>query len=413
MKILHISTSDLDGGAARAAYRLHQGLLRDGVESQMLVRAKISPDKTVIRHKPLLAQIGSKVDGFPLRFYPKRDRSMFSVQWFPDNIAAQVKKINPDIINLHWTHNGFLRIESLAKLGKPIVWTLHDMWAFTGGCHYNQECDRYKKGCGYCPQLKSNKEKDLSRKLWQRKNKAWKDLNFTIITPSQWMSKCVSQSPLFEHAEIKVIPYSLDTSIYKPIDKLAARQILNLPKNKKLILFGAGSTSTDPRKGFQFLTKALQNLDLERWRDELGLVVFGESQSAAPPVELDTYYVGRLNDEISLALIYASADIFVAPSMQDNLPNTVLESLACGTPCVAFEIGGMPDMITPYETGYLASPFNIKELSQGIEWVLEDSDRWLRLSDNARKRAVEEFRLDIQSQRYINLYKALREQTIA
>ncbi|BAU44000.1 glycosyltransferase family 4 protein [Leptolyngbya sp. O-77] len=404
MKVLHISTSDLDGGAARAAYRLHKGLLKIGVESQMLVRAKLSHDRTVIAHKPLMAQVASKVDGLPLRRYPTRDRSLFSVQWFPDSIVSKVKQINPDIIHLHWTHNGFLQIESLAKFQKPLVWTLHDMWAFTGGCHYTQECDRYTTGCGTCPHLNSEKPKDLSSKVWQRKLKSWRELNITLVTPSQWMAKCVSRSPLFEHCQVKVIPNGLDTTIYKPIDKLIARQIFNLPPHKKLVLFGAGSTSSDPRKGFQFLIKALQKLDLERWRDELGLVIFGESQSTALPVEFETHYVGRLNDDVSLATAYAAADVFVAPSMQDNLPNTVLESFACGTPCVAFEIGGMPDMIDYYQNGYLAKPFEPEDLAAGIEWVLDGQERWEKLSGSARRKAVESFSETQQVQDLMRLY---------
>jgi glycosyltransferase involved in cell wall biosynthesis len=409
MKILHISTSDLDGGAARAAYRLHQGLLKSQIDSQMLVRAKLSQDGTVIQHKPLLAQISSKVDGLPLRSYPQRDLSMFSVQWFPDNIVAQVKKINPDIVHLHWTHNGFLSIESLAKFGKPIVWTLHDMWAFTGGCHYTKECDRYMQGCGKCPQLSSYKEQDLSWKVWKRKRKAWRDIELILVAPSQWMAKQAGQSPIFANCRIKTISNGIDVEIYKPIDKALARRILNLPEDLNLVLFGAGSTSSDPRKGFQFLIKALQHLDPQRWYQKLALMVFGESQSDTLPVDFETYYVGRLNDENSLALAYAAADVFVAPSIQDNLPNTVVESLSCGTPSLAFNIGGMPDMIKSKENGYLADPFDTRALAEGLEWILEDSDRWQQLSANARIKAVENFSLNRQAETHVNLYQSLLE----
>ncbi|MBI4784295.1 MAG: glycosyltransferase family 4 protein [Oscillatoriophycideae cyanobacterium NC_groundwater_1537_Pr4_S-0.65um_50_18] len=408
MKTLHISTSDLDGGAARAAHRLHRALIKANVDSQMLTRAKLSRDETVISHKPLMAQLGSKLDGQALRFYPQRDRSMFSVQWFPDSAVSQVNKINPDIVHLHWTCDGFLQIESLAKFRKPLVWTLHDMWAFTGGCHYTQECDRYTKNCGACPQLSSLKAHDLSRQIWQRKAKAWCNLNLTLITPSRWLAKCASASPLFEQYRVEVIPNVVDTQLYKPISKALAREALNLPQDKQLVLFGAGSTSSDPRKGFQFLLSALQRLDLNQWGEQLELAILGESSSRnALPLALKSHYLGRMSDDISLALAYAAADVFVAPSMQDNLPNTVVEALACGTPSLAFDIGGMPDMIEHQQNGYLAQPFDIEDLARGLEWILQDSERYAHLAHCARQKALESFSQEHQINQFVDLYKTL------
>ena len=197
MKILHLSTSDIEGGAARAAYRLHKGLQTIDVPSQMLVRAKLSNDKTVIPQKTILTKLGPPSSSLPLKFYPNRDRTMFSPQWFPDEIAKKVTQINPDIINLHWITNGFLQIETLKKFKKPLVWTLHDMWPFTGGCHYAQECDRYTNSCGTCPQLKSKRNWDLSRWIWKRKNQGWSDLNLTIVSPSIWLAECAKSSTVF------------------------------------------------------------------------------------------------------------------------------------------------------------------------------------------------------------------------
>lgn len=392
MNILHISTSDLDGGAARAAYRLHQGLLEQKLASKMLVRAKLSHDETVISYKPLLARVGSKLDGTSLCFYPKRDKAMFSPQIFPDSIVNKVQEINPDIIHLHWACNGYLKIESLAKFKCPIVWTLHDMWAFTGGCHYTQDCERYTEGCGMCPQLGSTQLNDLSRKTWLRKSKAWSDLNLTVITPSRWMAQCAESSPLFKQFDIKVIPNGIDTQKYKPFNAQLARDALNLPKDKLLVLFGAGSGSDDPRKGFQYLLSALQKLNLDRWGDRLELVIFGDSGTAnSLSIDLKTHYLGRLNDDVSLALAYSSADLFVAPSVQDNLPNTVVEALACGIPCLAFNIGGMSDMIDHHQNGYLAHAFSTKDLLKGIEWILEDPSKLVELKKNARKKVVSTF----------------------
>ena len=243
MKTLILSTSDIEGGAARATYRLHQGLQTVGVSSQMLVRARLSGDKSVAAEKSVLTKLGPQMNNLPMQRYPNRERKLFSTQWFPDAIAPQAAKINPDVVNMHWVCNGFLKIETLAKLNKPLFWTLQDMWAFTGGCHYNEGCDRYQESCGRCPQLNSAKDKDLSHSIWQRKHKAWKDLNLTIVTPSSWMADCVRASSLLGDRRVEVIPFCLDTERYRPVDPKIARDLLNLPQDKQIILFGALSAT--------------------------------------------------------------------------------------------------------------------------------------------------------------------------
>ena len=412
IKPLLLSTSDINGGAARAAYRLHQGLKNIGVDSQMLVQNKQSDDYTVIvpvsKVGKGIGQLKPTLDILPLQLYPQRDRSTYSVQWLPDNLAAQVAQINPDLINLHWINHGYLKVETIAKFNKPIVWTLHDMWAFTGGCHYNGDCMNYTNSCGNCPQLHSSKEKDLSRWIWQRKAKAWQNLNLTIVTPSHWLAKCAASSSLLKDIRIEVIPNGLDTKQYKPIEKSVARSILGLPEDKQLILFGAVSATSDPRKGFNFLQSALQNLSQSGWGKQVEVVIFGASQPKnLPELGLKSHYLGRLNDDISLSLVYAAADVFLAPSIQDNLPNTVMESLACGTPCVAFDIGGMPDMIVHQQNGYLSKSFDIEDLARGITWVLEDKQRWLGISQRGREKVEAEFTLKAQAQKYMSLYQSL------
>jgi glycosyltransferase involved in cell wall biosynthesis len=408
MKILHLSTSDIEGGAAKAAYRFHQGLINAGIDSKMLVRAKFGKDSSVITNKTLISRLGSKLDGFPLKNYPKKERTMFSTQWFPDSVVEQVKQIDPDIIHLHWVCNGFLQIESLAKLQKPIVWTLHDMWAFTGGCHYTQECDRYTQSCGYCPQLGSIKPKDLSFQIWQRKSNAWCNLNLTVVACSRWLAECALSSSLFRNVRVEVISNGLNTQIYKPMQKQMVRNALNLPNDKYLVLFGAGSTSEDPRKGFHYLLSALQQLNLNQWSNQLEVVIFGESRTAHNlPIPFKTHYLGCLSDDVSLALAYSSADLFVAPSVQDNLPNTVLEAMACGVPCLAFDIGGMPDMIDHQHNGFLARPFDTANLAKGIEWVLEDLTRHQILSNNAYQKSRLKFCLKQQVNQFLILYESI------
>lgn len=407
MKILHLSTSDIDGGAARAAYRLHQGLNQMGVSSYMLVRDKQKKSPSVISDTSAITKLGPILNRLPLRKYPERDAVMFSSQWFIDSLAKPIADINPDVVHLHWVCNGFLQIETLKKINKPIVWTLHDMWPFTGGCHYTQGCDRYKHQCGSCPILHSQKQKDLSFQTLQRKAKAWKDLKLTIVTSSRWLAGCANESALFKHQSVEAIANSIDTKLFRPGLKQSAREILNLPQDKKLLLFVAGSTTGDPRKGFQYLVDAL-NLLQHRGDCTFELAILGEeAPTDASPWTFKTHYLGRFSDEVSLALVYNAADIFIAPSVQDNLPNTVVEALACGTPCIAFKIGGMPDMIDHQQNGYLASPFDIEDLGQGIEWILNDDAKHSELSARARQKAEENFSIEQQSAKFLKLYESL------
>ena len=414
MKTLLISTNDNNPGAARAAYRLHQGLQRIGVNSQMLVQTKQTDDKTVIGSSNS-SGIGQVITGsrltlgqLPLKFYPHRDRSQYSLQWLPDNIYSKVAQLEPDLINLHWICSSYLQIETLAKLNKPLVWNLHDMWSFTGGCHYNGDCDRYTNSCGACPQLGSSKNCDLSRWVWQRKAKAWKNLNLTIVAISSWLGKCARSSSLFKDLRIEVIPNGIDTNIYKPINRKLAREQLNLPQDKKLVFFGAARATSDKRKGFEQLQKALQHLSKSGYQDELELVIFGGSRPDNPPdFGFKEHYLGRFKDDLSLALIYSAADVFVAPSIQEAFGCTVLEALACRIPCVGFDIGGIPEMIEHQKNGYLAQPYKIEDLARGISWVLENEERYQNLSYRAREKVEQKFALEIPARRYASLFNEI------
>ena len=409
MKILHLSTTDLDGGGAKAAYRLNQALQRMECSSQMLVRAKSSDGNTVLSEKSLLTKLSPPISSLPLRLYPKCNSVMFSPQWFPDVLVSRVAQIAPDIINLHWVCNGFMQIETLPKFKQPLVWTLHDMWPFTGGCDYNRDCEKYKESCGSCPQLGSDKAADLSRWVWQRKARAWKNANLTIVSPSKWLADCARESSLFRDLRIEVIPYSLDVQKYQPIDRKLARNILGLPLDKQIVLFGAVGATSNHRKGFSFLLPALQQIGRSAaWQDRLELAIFGTSEPMSPPnYGLKTHYLGKLGDDISLALVYAAADVFIAPSAQDNLPLTVMEASACGIPCIAFKIGGMPDMIEHEQTGYLATPFEVEDLAKGITCVLEDRDRHQKLQYNSRQKSLKEFAPEVQAHRYLSLYEEI------
>jgi glycosyltransferase involved in cell wall biosynthesis len=412
MKIAMVNTYDLSGGAARAAYRLHRGLVRAGVESRMLVQYKLADDATVMGPASKwgrgLALVRPRLDALPLGLYRKREPVIFSPAILPGAVAAKAASMNPDIVHLHWVAGGFLRIEGMGKFTGPIVWTLHDMWAFTGGCHYDAGCGRYIDSCGRCPMLKSRRQNDLSNRVWRRKSRAWASLDITVVTPSRWLAGCARKSSLFKDRRVEVIPNGLDTGLYKPADRRLARQRFGLPEDKKLILFGAESATSDRRKGFHLLIPALKVLGEEGLAGSTELVVFGASAPAhGLEFGLRVRYMGELHDDISLALLYAAADVFVLPSMEDNLPNTVMESLACGTPVVAFKTGGIPDMIEHGVNGYLADAFDTAGLASGIRWVLEDSSRAAGLGRTARGKAVREYDTAIQARRYLDLYEEI------
>ena len=407
MKILHLSTSDLDGGAARAAYRLHQGLQDIDVNSQMLVRAKNSLDSTVIAKQDLLTKLGPAANSLPLKFYPERDRALFSSQWFFDSVFDNAKKISSEIIHLHWICNGFLKIENIAKFEQPLVWTLHDMWTFTGGCHTTKGCLQYQKYCGNCPQLNSKKNWDLSSWTWKRKARHWKNLNLTFVSPSQWLAECASSSSLLANFKVKVIPHGLKLDKYKPIEKNTARRILNLPANKQLIGFGSGSIK-DPNKGFALLSDALSTLRLEKHFQNIELVIFGSSQPQQKlNLKVKIHCLERFHDDISLSLIYSAVDVMVVPSLQESFGQTASESLSCSTPVVSFDATGLKDIIDHQQNGYLATPYEVKDLAKGIAWVLKDKDRYRKLQIEARKKAEREFSIELQARRYLSLYQEI------
>lgn len=408
MKVLHLSSFDTAGGAARAAYRIHQGLQNTGVNSRMLVQFKSGDDRAVVTaDNKAIARLRSSLDSSLLKFHRRCDH-FFSLQWIPDSIASQVAQFNPDVINLNWVCNGYLQVETLAKFNKPLVWTLQDMWAFTGGCHYSQGCEHYKEACGNCPQLKSGKDSDLSRWVWQRKAKAWKNLNLTIVAPTSWMAQCASSSSLFRGMRIEVIPFGLDIKKFRPVEQQLARELLDLPQDKKLVLFGAINATGDTRKGFHLLLPALKNLSQSGWKDQIELVVFGASQPEKPvDLGFKSHYLGRLQDDLSLRLVYCAADVMIAPSTEEAFGQTASESIACGTPVVVFNETGLKDIVDHQKNGYVANYSDIEDLARGIAWVIEDKDRHQKLCQYAREKAEQEFTLELQAQRYMSLFKQI------
>lgn len=418
MKVLHLSTADSNGGAARGAYWMHQALRQAGVDSWMLVAEKYTSDPTVIGPTGITGSqkvfngIRQTVEYWPLKRYKNKKARAFSPAIYPSKIVSQIEAINPDIINLHWVAGGLLRPPDLRQFQRqrqrPIVWTLRDMWAFTGGCHYAGDCGAYQTQCGSCPTLGSTETHDLAYKGWQRKQAAWQDLPLMVVPLSEWLADCARSSHLFAHQPIQVIANAVDAEKYRPIDQAIARNILGLPLDKKLILFGALSPTADARKGFSYLRRALHHLAEQPETDRLEVVIFGTDEPAKDlDLKLPATFLGRLNDDTTLALAYSAADVMVMPSVQDSFAKTTIEAMACGTPVVAFDATGAKDIVAHQQNGYAATCFDPVDLANGITWVVADDDRWQILSRNARQTVEAKFTLAHQAEQYKRLYQQL------
>jgi glycosyltransferase involved in cell wall biosynthesis len=325
----------------------------------------------------------------------------FSPGWVPSGIINKINQYKPDVVHLHWICGGFLSIKDISRIKSKIVWTFHDSWPFTGGCHFPFRCERFQNNCGNCPYLLKNSRTDISFRILEKKKTYLQHLPISVVTPSNWLSRMAQKSTLFSNKKITVIPNGIDTQIYKPVPQKLARSILNLPKNKKLVLFGSVSPTSDVRKGFHILRKGLNILTNY---SDINLAIFGSSKPESYfDLGFPTHFLGHLTDVYSMVLAYSAADVFVAPSIQDNLPNTVMESLSCGTPCVAFDIGGMPDMIQHKKNGYLAKAFDQKDFVQGILWVLNTKKNH-QVRGNARKSVESKYQIKNIAQSYIQLY---------
>lgn len=407
MRILIVNTSDLNGGAARAAYRLHKALLSKNIDSQMIVQVKSSDDYTVKYNFSKVQNVFNKfrpiLDSVPVRCYD--NKALFSPSWIPSReIVDRINELAPDIVHLHWITSGMIRIEDLVRIQAPIVWSLHDMWAFTGGCHYDEYCGRYKNVCGECVVLSSNNKNDISRKNFYRKQKTYSKIpNMTVIGLSKWMKISAQESALFRDKKIVNLPNPIDTKVFKPFDKISSRELWDLPVEKKLVLFGAMGATTDVRKGFNELSVSLKMLN----REDLEFVVFGATLPSDPPnLGCKVHYMGSLSDDVSLITLYSAVDLMVVPSLQENLSNAIVESLACGTPVVGFDIGGNSDLINHKFNGYLAQPFDSADLAKGIEWGI-DNNNCNQLGENSRDKMVRELDSSIVVEKYIDLYKEI------
>ena len=413
MKILNVSNSDIASGAPQATYRLHKALLDAGIESQMLVQFKSSDDFTVMgpitRIQKMIGRLRIHLDPLPVYLYKDRKKQLFSPSWVPfSTIVNRINTISPDLVHLHWINGGMMRIEDIVKIKAPIVWSLHDNWGFTGGCHVMWECEKYKDACGACPRLGSSKENDLSRSVFNRKQKTFSKLkNMTVIGLSNWLANCAKESSLFKNNHVICLPNPINTKNFAPLDKIEARKLFNLLEDKKLVLFGAQSATTDINKGFNKLTEALKNINTQN----VELVVFGSSQpKQTQNFKQPVNYLGYLHDNLSLRALYSAADVMVVPSIQEAFGQTASESMACGTPVVAFGATGLLDIVDHRVNGYLAKPFDTNDLAQGIDWVL-NAENYSELCKNAQDKVLKEFDSKVVANKYIELYEKILTQT--
>ncbi len=417
MNILHINNYDTLGGASKACMAISSAIRNEGLNSELLVQTKLGGSEfvhefsdSIIKRTTRLARMGC--DMAAIKFCTNPDMGRFSFPYFGVDISGHPKVVAADILHFHWINGGYFSIKTLQKLKelkKPIVWTFHDMWGFTGGCHYTGACSNFLTECRNCPALKKNGICDHSTKIFNLKKELYKDFNLRIVTCSNWLANETKRSVLLKDKTVSAIPNPIDINIFNSFDKIESRRFLNLNPDKKYILFGT-MTLSDKRKGLLYLIRSLKKLGnfLANQKDNIEILVFGSSNNTEfVDIPFKTTSLGRISDTNYLAKVYSAADIFIAPSLEDNLPNTVMESLSCGTPVAAFNIGGMSDMIEDKINGYLAIPESIDDLTDGILWLLNDKERLLELSKNARKKVVSSFTNKIVAKQYINVYKTL------
>src|SRR5690554_2535853 len=411
MNILIINTSDINGGAAIAANRLLNALKSYGLNAKMAVCEKSSNDKDIIR-------VGTSLEN-KFNFYSERGEIFIYNRFSKKNlfeistagtglsITETEEYKQADIIHMHWINQGMLSIKEIKKIlasGKKVVWTMHDMWPFTGICHYSVDCDHFIDGCGNCPLLKHPSKNDLSEKTFQKKLSSYFKGEINFVACSNWLKEMAEESPLTVGHYVTSIPNPIDIDVYRPLDKTTIRKKLNLPTDKKIVLFAAVKAS-DKRKGLSYLVEATKLLK-NHYNELLFIIAGSKSNDIEKQLLIPSQSVGYISPE-DMPDFYNAADLFVSPSLQDNLPNTIMEAMSCGTPCVGFNTGGIPEMIDHQHNGYVAEYRNSADLANGIRWSLFEADH-KQLSDNARKKVVVSYNNNIIAGKYIEIYKNAR-----
>jgi glycosyltransferase involved in cell wall biosynthesis len=405
IKVVHLVAGNLNGGAARGAYWLHKGLLDLGVDSRIITNYKDNlNDPNIItlastKFKRLIALGANNLDTVLLKLWPKRNGRIFSTGFGGLNFKSNQFYQDADIVHLHWI-NGLVKTKAIKNLGKPAVWSVRDMWPVTGGCHYSMDCDRYKIGCGSCPQLGSTKKIDLTSLIARLKRGSYKNIHPVGI--SDWVTSVIDESFVFCGNKAITIANNIDCSVFFPVPQKIARELLGINTEKKIILIGS-TNLRDFYKGFSVFFESLNELNPEKYC----LCVFGKPD--IPTLEATGFeykVLGYLFDDISLRLAYSAADVFVAPSIQEAFGKTLAEALSCGTPVVCFDATGPASIVEHKIDGYKATPFKPESLADGIKWILHDGNYGL-LSVTARENALKKFDSAVAARKYLNLYSEL------
>lgn len=415
MRVLIINTSDRMGGAAIAAYRLMEALKNNGIKAKMLVRDKQSDQISVVGLKKswwkVWQFVWERIVIWKENHFKKHNLFAVDIANTGTDITNLPEFTQADIVHLHWINQGMLSLNDIHKIfssGKPIVWTMHDMWPFTGICHYAADCQKYVSQCNNCPLLYKGNKKDLSFQTYQKKEKIYQGTHITFVACSKWLESMARKSALTKGQIITNIPNAINTNLFKQRDKNKAREKYQLPLNKKLLLFGSVKIS-DKRKGMDYLVEACKILS-ETYPDfckELGVVVVGkEAEQYASLFPFPIYSMNYVSNEKELVDIYNAVDIYVTPSLQDNLPNTIMEAMACGVPCVGFNVGGIPEMIDHLHNGYVAEYMSAEDFANGIHWALTEGE-YETLSEGASRKVMACYSEGAVAKRYINIYNQI------
>ena len=407
MKILLINRSDLRGGAAIAAFRLMNALNANGQQAKMMVQEKLSDNDNVV-------QLGSNLTN-RWNFLAERTRifarnrfsrrNLFDVSVADRGLSVTNHPLfrEAEIIHLHWINQGMLSLNEIGRIlssGKKVIWTMHDMWPFTGICHHAAGCDRYESGCGCCPYLAVPSQQDLSHQRFLAKQATYARGSVTFVACSNWLKRLAEKSPLTRGHQLLSIPNPIDTTHYKPMDKREARDRLGLPQEKKILLFAAAKAS-DPRKGRDYLIKASRIL-AEQGEEIQILIAGSHGEEMQQQLALPTTIMGYVTPS-EMPSLYNAVDLYVTSSLLENLPNTIMEAMACGTPCVAFNTGGIPEMIDHRKNGYVARYKDVEELANGIRWALQEEIH-ASLSASARTKAEEMYAQEKAANEYLKIY---------
>lgn len=418
MRVLIINTAERIGGAAIAANRLMEALKNNGIKAKMLVRNKQTDQVTVVALKKSWRKIWQftweRIVIWAANGFKRHNLFAVDIANTGTDITSLPEFRQADVIHLHWINQGMLSLKDIQRIlasGKPVVWTLHDMWPFTGICHYSGECEKYTTECHDCPLLLKPHRHDLSEKTFRKKQKLYTTAPITFIACSRWLEAMARKSSLLQGHTITNIPNAINTNLFKPRAKKFAREKLNLPTDKKLLLFGSMKI-TDKRKGIDYLIEACKLLSQEEpeLSKQLGVVVLGsQAEQCKSLFPFPIYPMNYVSNEKELVDIYNAVDLYVTPSLQDNLPNTIVEAMACGIPCVGFNVGGIPQMIDHLHNGYVAQYKSAEDLANGISWTLTEGD-YETMSSEAYRKAVTTYSESTIASQYIQIYNHITGQ---